>query len=407
MPEKTDRIRHRDQGKDIFNTVLHDGEVGVVDVERCDEERCFVWKGYDLISRGFSWDDVKPVQFIQDVPASAVEVVETSVGSIGNHIRWRILVPSQTAPSVVSLLMSTVTAQSMRQIAQYKQDDLILDYDDSQSSEVIVRLLSRHVCSVIHSAAEHGIVCVPIDETVQEIELFPEKLDRSTHQLKSMPMRSIYRWKQVFLPESWNPVYTWDCLCSAMVSDTSVQHLVAHCNQLQIEVQHALRRYLCKHFTSVIAEKAEEARLCRDYDRLYVLRRDICHAKAQVSMHQTSSHVTPSIAPAKNRQILTCWYKLHYTKTSCKMEHEAAKAILFRAMLSGWLVREVGKYDRSGRFIGFGLSVRQFNTNSDCYEKHRYSPFVQNRIERTHTGENGILSVQKAASYTNKKMKVS
>tara|TARA_B110000037_G_scaffold213442_1_gene267930 strand:- start:307 stop:984 length:678 start_codon:yes stop_codon:yes gene_type:complete len=109
------------------------------------------------------------------------------------------------------------------------------------------------------------------------------------------------------------------------------------------------------------------------------------------TLGHVSSHaqIGTTLSRAQNKQLLTCWYLSSYS-TACdgsKDVMEACRLVLFRAFLHGWFVRVIGKYERTGKHIGFGTTVRTFGATSQLYASHKQTSCVRNRV----SGEGGRL----------------
>ena len=104
---------------------------------------------------------------------------------------------------------------------------------------------------------------------------------------------------------------------------------------------------------------------------------------------------TASLTTAQNEQLLVAWYKSVYCPSEDTEERYTSRLILFRALLHGWSMRFLGKYERSGKYIGFGNYVRKFGAkNADRYKRCFSNISVQNRIDVNEEGNwTGIRSV--------------
>ena len=106
-----------------------------------------------------------------------------------------------------------------------------------------------------------------------------------------------------------------------------------------------------------------------------------------------------NISDCVGRQLLTAWYFLSYlgdfdqpcAQTSSMSKTtlmHGARLLLYRAFVMGWDVRVIGKYERSGKHIGFGKTVRRFAGHTRCeYDANRDTAAVQNRLTVTSDGE--------------------
>ena len=351
-------------GGNVFQIVSSkDGSIGVV--RRRGKTHTHVWVGNDLESTTFLNDELVWIT-LPEVPSQAFETTHATIGGIGKHIRWNVVLPNRKCQSAASLHVGNVTdveefkefvEQMIRPFGLCKYEFKKAENDSTYES--IVEVPECKNIAIVAAALHCSEFTARPTAThfVSGAKLAPERYDRSEHmwwnqeQKVAGPLRDVHRWDYGFIPSSWETIpFTWQSLCE------NINVPVSKVDILPLP----LRDYYLSHCAERAEDGAEKIRIQR-------LRGTPC--------------VTCRLSEAQNKQLLTATY-WSYVAPFNKDVTEYCHLIRFRYMLHGYTSREIGGYRQTALHLGHGAKIREFK-NKPQYRRENLSIDMLNHIYRT------------------------
>lgn len=400
-----------------------------------------ICEGYDIACCGDLDDAIITRIEIPIVPNLAYEEVEASVGGVGKHTRWKVLrkLPKSENARVQVVLHGTFDVAQRNLLDTFVMlGEMSYIPDMEQAFMEDKESLGKQFCTVVMSSdsgaqnamllADLGVECASMqEESLREVQISPERIDRAHHQWlrqfthqvpgKIGPLRCVDNWHQNFLPDAWERVFTWHDICNLIILETGEDHAIDALSTLPTRLARSLREELQTRITTRLTDASLHLNTCvRDAQRAQITAHAVARAQGFHFVSQeaqgdgefkwavvdrirdsawadrrrlailgnvsNAQPVRSSLTNSQNHLLLTCWYVSMYMDASGQSRDviEACRLVLFRAFLHGWFVRVVGKYERTGKHIGFGTAVRKFGATSEMYNSHRQTSRVQNRV---------------------------
>lgn len=417
------------------------GDTETLGVQWTNQTNVIVCEGYDIHPcKNLQGAVILPID-LPPIPSRAYEELEASVGGVGKHIRWKVLRNvSKTNCTRVQVVLHGNFHATQRELlttlvdkghVSYVPDEpgAFLEDKELPGNYFCIVAITNDSCTLsVAQLADVGLQCASMQqEVLREVQVSPERIDRAHHQwLRQFthrepseigPLRCPDNWKQDFLPPSWVRAYTWHDVCNVIIADIGEDATIDVLSELPSRLARSLRVELQKRVSARVEFESHRVSECcknsrRERARAYAIaqsvgapslhrdavedcdfewmvldrmREDVLADRrrlASLGHVSGNAQIGTSLTRAQNKQLLTCWYLSSYSAASdgSKDVMEACRLVLFRAFLHGWFVRVIGQYERTGKHIGFGTSVRTFGATSQLYESHKQTSCVQNRV---------------------------
>lgn len=195
-----------------------------------------IWIGKEIIPRFLNKNDIlsieeiEPIQVPQQLYVSRVE----STGGLGKHIRWTISIPSvnklketQKATLIVGNIKNDqhwcelkMLVSKLHLLINFTNNIVKLyestDFGKYTSLTLLDHRRGPHVGFLLAEKDYYPVF--PNELELREVDLIPERLDRSPHMYLDQhkidaknagPQRDAWRWKLSWLPKNWTTVFTW------------------------------------------------------------------------------------------------------------------------------------------------------------------------------------------------------
>lgn len=336
--------------------VTADGKVSYGVLHSNDEHSAKIYMNKDLLPTSFPLHGIRAVH-IPFPPQLAFEESCVTIGGIGKHLRWKVILARKTLETECSLFISKIS--NVVQFEEFVKTRLnpfafcSSKYTNHQGGMTTTVTIPNHKDLAFVAAAFHceGYSAVPWEDSMASYgALGIERYDRSEHMWWNQdhrnagPIRDTHKWKYGFIPKDWNELpFTWYSLASNInVPDDRLD-----------EIDLPLREHV-KNYRSGAEVKEKK-------------------------------YVTSRLTNDQNRQLLQCTY---WTFIAPFDEHivNLASIIQFRYMLYGYLGREVGGYRQKALYIGHGAYCRKFK-HKPQYKFENLNTNVRNKITNT----NGVM----------------
>lgn len=339
-------------------------EYAVLDSEKSKKGVYFVWKGHDLISKQIDYDKLRAVNI--PMPAKhAYEEITATIGGIGKHTRWKVVISKKKITGKCTLLVTQI--KNKDKFEEFVTKNIrpfgFCDFEYEIVNDVVTTIVQipdhkdlTYVAAAFHCA---NYAAIPLDDDMASSgSLGIERYDRSEHtwwnqnQQEAGPLRDTHKWKYSFIPSHWKKLpFTWLSLAENIDVDVKDIH----------EIPYPLRNYVCN-------EKLKNTDDSVDID---ILTRNKTEFRC----------VTSRLTYDQNIQLLQCTYWTFVAPFDKKIV-ELSGLLLFRYMLHGYIGRENGGYKQNALYIGHGAYVRQFN-NKPQYKYENLQNKVRNKLECT------------------------
>jgi hypothetical protein len=400
-----------------FQLIVVDGsEVGVLAVPRENAgDEVPVWMGFSpkttLVARErITFDAIE-----LNVP-DVYETVKTTVGGVGIHDRWKILIPLKYAcTSVVLHGADDSLAQELCDLNLIHGIRESCDIDGTPSCAVDMN--TRDIFDLQEKCAERNVTCFPCDERfVADMSVAPDRLDRRRSSMKSQNAESPC-WREIPLSD-WETCQDWESVVKYLTSSGVTIDDVQGSTGIERFERVLLDRNRCRVERRLVENEQEiqntlgsardevrglSAEERRSLDASIRVREELRSCLSGMGPCDNVSYVSSKLSSQQNKQLLQAWYLLN-RGTGRKVE-TVCGLILFRALLHGWCVRVMGRYERSGKHIGFGVRVRNFKCERrEEYDAQRDCVQVRNRLRVDDEGrEEGIGRLRTASKRLRKK----
>lgn len=346
-------------GGNAFKIVQHNEHLGIVQ-RRHGQNQTFVWLEHDLKPRLLYNNDFTVLP-CPNVSQHAYEEYRAIIGGVGQHFRWKVLMPNKKMHGAAKLHVKDVSDQD--QFAEFVKNNLQpfahdeVEFVNSDAFVIVPDLANiGTVAAALHFANYAAHAADP--NVVSGAKLAIERYDRSEHmwwnqdQKKAGPLRDVHRWVFDFIPSSWSHLpFTWQAMCENITLDplTNSEHLPRPLRDF----------YLTSKISS--AEETHDTELAQ-----------------QLKALRGKPAVTCRLSEEQNRQLLqaTYWCLIApFDANTVRM----CKLIRFRYMLHGYTAREIGEYKQTAKNLGHGATIRKFR-NKPQYKPENLDNTVLNRI---------------------------
>lgn len=333
---------------------------GILDEEKSRGGKYFVWIDTELKSKEFDYNSIRALD-IPNPPKVAIEPFVATIGGIGKHLRWKVVMAKKVYKGDCKIFVSHILDKERfksfvdTNIKPFGFCSFEFKYFDNVCTTVIDIPNHRDltmVAAALHCAQYNA---VPLDDEMASYgNLGIERYDRSEHtwwnqeQANAGPLRDTHKWKYGFIPKEWKKLpFTWKALASNI--NVNVDEIGS--------IPYPLRNYVCDHLEKTCTE---DERLILDENR----------TKYRC--------VTSRLTAAQNVQILksTYWtFVAPFDKNIVKL----SSLLQFRYMLHGYLGRELGGYRQTAQYIGHGAYCRNFKAMPQ-YKYENLNNEVKNKL---------------------------
>lgn len=347
-------------GGNAFAIVKYRDHVLGIVKGHCGPQHTLVWLEHDLRATKCANQDLVHVH-CPDVPIQAYDEYEATIGGVGKHWRWKVVMTNKKLSGPTQLRVTNVRdLVAFSKFIAEKLEPFAQSAVEHQGGVVLVPIPDIQNMSIV-AAALHcaGYEAQPIDEHSSGAKLAIERYDRAVHmwwnqeQQVAGPLRDVHRWVFDYIPKEWKHIpFTWQSLSANITLDPMTE---ASC----------LPRPLRDVF---ITSKISEAKTAGDdtlINELAKLRGDPA--------------VTCRLSKAQNRQLLQAAYWCLIAPFEQIADLQICKLIRFRYMLHGYMAREIGEYRQTATNLGHGATIRKFK-NKPQYQTQNLSSHVLNRI---------------------------
>ena len=205
--------------------------------EKSENSQLSIWIGKSIVPRTIqkseicSIEVIKPIKVPQQLYVARLE----STGGLGKHIRWTISIPSvhkmkdvqQKATLIVGNIKDDQHWQQLKELVSSMHlliiftNNIVKLYESGQignytSLTLLDHRRGPHVGFLLAEKDYYPVF--PNEFELKEVDLIPERLDRSPHMYLDQhkidaknagPQRDPWRWKLSWLPKHWATVFTW------------------------------------------------------------------------------------------------------------------------------------------------------------------------------------------------------
>lgn len=327
-------------------------------VERRTKQTSRVWLEFDVLATEIPNDRVHPVA-LPDAPSAGYSELTATIGGIGKHTRWSVILPNQKCKESAALRVTNIHDRDefRRFVDSMLRPFGLCRYEYDADGATEVEVLDPMNVGIVAAGLHCGgyVATVTKDIFSSGAKLAPERYDRSEHmwwnqdQRVAGPLRDVHRWNFDFIPSTWKIIpFTWQSLCENLTSVPS-------------EAAGALPLPLRDYFVTMRAERStdddEKARLLRLRGRASVT----CRLSASQNFQLLNATYWNTIAP--------------FNPTTVKL----AQLVRFRYMIHGYTSREVGGYRQTASHLGHGANIRTFR-NKPQYRRENLSAEMINQI---------------------------
>ena len=322
--------------------LIDDDSYGVV--AQYDASGCDVWIGHDLLPTRVPTERLELVS-LPVVPERAYDEYEATIGGVGKHNRWLVIMGGATE----LLVYRIEDCHAFRDFVQTRLGpfgmssfEFTTSADGAHSTVVHVPDPAKAgmVAAALHCSGYHAALANPKERS----KLCIERYDRSEHmwwnqtQDRAGPLRDTHRWRYDYIPNAWVHIpFTWQSMCKNISIDAETE---ASCLPLP------LRDYYITYRIECAADDAQKQRLAR--------------------MREHPS-VTCRLTQEQNTQLLTAGYWNTIAPFNATAL-ELARLVRFRYMVQGLTCREIGKYNQNANNLGHGHGIRVFK-NKPQYDR--------------------------------------
>ena len=357
---------------------IHDNDgskqYGILDAYKSVNNKYFIWRSRNLISEEIDFEKLRAIHIPYPSKYAYEEFVAT-IGGIGKHFRWKVVIAKKIHPGECVLFITRINNKSIfeRFINDRIRPFAFCDfkYNEIDGMTTTTVNIPNHKDLTFVAAALHcaNYGAIPLEDDMASCgNLGIERYDRSEHtwwnqnQEDAGPLRDTHKWKYNFIPNNWKYLpFTWYSLAKNIMIDIDKIN----------EIPYPLRNYVCAHMIGKVDDEV---------------------TKQKIKKHMTDYHcVTSRLTKEQNIQLLQCTYWTFVAPFDSKIV-ELSGLLQFRYMLHGYVGREMGGYNQSAKYIGHGEFCRKF-VDKPQYEYHNLENNVKNKLEV----ENGVLKGNRAS----------
>tara|TARA_Y100000746_G_scaffold231365_2_gene245018 strand:+ start:586 stop:1890 length:1305 start_codon:yes stop_codon:yes gene_type:complete len=334
---------------------------GILDASSSTNDKCYVWKSTNLVPELIPKDNLRAIH-LPHPPKIAYHEFSATIGGIGKHLRWKVVMSKKKMKDECQLFVSNITSKENFQ--KFIEEQIrpfgfcTFEYVTDDSNIATTVKVPNHNDLTFVAAALHlaNYNAIPLNDDMASYgALGLERYDRSEHTWWNQnpktagPLRDTHKWKYSFLPDNWKELpFTWTSMASNIKVDSG-------------EMKHIplpLKNYVADHY----AEKAsneEERNLWKSF--------------------KTEKHcVTSRLTSDQNKQVLIAAY-WSYIAPFHKHITDLSLLLQFRYMLHGYIGREVGGYRQLAKYIGHGAYCRKFK-NKPQYNVENLNMELKNKF---------------------------
>jgi hypothetical protein len=343
-------------------------DFAVIDFEKSCPNQYYIWFQFDLISQPVETDQIRAIQ-IPYPPKHAIDSFTTTIGGIGKHIRWKVVLAKKHFSGNCKLFVSKIMDKT--KFENFVEEQIkpfgfctyeYQEYEESVSTTIDIPCHKdiTYVAAAFHCA---NYIAVPLNDDMSSCgNIGIERYDRSEHtwwnqdQKNAGPLRDTHKWKYNFIPPYWKHLpFTWFSLADNV--DLPINKVA--------ELPLPLRDYVCQ-------KMKREVHADKDF-------------KLLSSMQTKDRTVTSRLTYDQNIQLLNCAYWTFVAPFDKKIV-KLASMVQFRYLLHGYIGREMGGYTQSAKYIGHGAYCRSFK-NKPQYDYDKLDNTIKNKIKK----QNGIV----------------
>tara|TARA_A100001015_G_scaffold141452_1_gene156973 strand:- start:294 stop:1115 length:822 start_codon:yes stop_codon:yes gene_type:complete len=204
--------------------IKNKNQFGIIDESSsCETGFCNVWVEHDIISQKIPINALLSLNF--PVPNNqAFEEEYVTIGGIGKHIRWNVVMPKPNYNLEVKLLVTNINC--VQKFKSFIENTIrpfgFSEYDIKNKTAFVVVPNGSNIGAVAAAlhCAEYGAVPTK-EEYASGGKLGIERYDRSEHmwwnqnKKEAGPLRDTHRWKYNFIPATWENIpFTWQSMAT-------------------------------------------------------------------------------------------------------------------------------------------------------------------------------------------------
>jgi len=336
---------------------------GILSEDLSKNGEYYCWIGTNLVPEKVDHNNIRAIS-IPHPPQIAFECFDATIGGIGKHLRWKVVISKKKHDGLCDLFVGNIIDKTKfesfihNKIKPFGFSEFnYIENDNNVYCEVNIPEYKdlTFVAAAFHCA---GYSAAPkMNNMASYGNLGIERYDRSEHTWwnqdpkKAGPLRDTHKWKYNFIPSDWKQLpFTWQSMAS------NINISIDDINLLPYPLKnHVCDLYLEKKFSD---------------DEISKLR----------NMKTTKDCVTSRLTDAQNIQLLmvTYWSFIapfdNHIVSLCSL-------IQFRYMLHGYLGREVGGYKQEAKYIGHGAYCRKFKQKSQ-YDYENLDVDIKNKLKK-------------------------
>lgn len=344
-------------------------EYGVLDATNSKNDKYFIWRGTNLIPEEIDFKSIRAVQ-IPHPPKHAIEEFIATIGGIGKHYRWKVVISKKIHCGECILFVTRINDKCL--FEKFVKEKIQpfgfceFNYETINGNVTTTVNIPNHKDLTYVAAAFHcaKYEAIPLEDDMASCgNLGIERYDRSEHtwwnqnQEDAGPLRDTHKWKYNFIPKAWKHLpFTWFSLAKNInVEVDDLKHIPL-----------PLRNYVCANMITGISDD---------------------HTIQLLKSKITPYHcVTSRLSKEQNIQLLQCTYWTFVAPFDPTIV-SLCSLLQFRYMLHGYVGREMGGYRQTAKYIGHGAYCRKFNGKPQ-YDYKNLENNVKNKLEC----KNGIVT---------------
>lgn len=349
---------------EIWDEQFKNMEYGVLNEEHVGDTACHVWRAKNIRYEQVDKTQLRAVN-VPHPPVVAYEPFEATIGGIGKHWRWKVIMARKMYKKACALFVSNIFDQERfkvlinEKIRPFGFCNFEFKFYKQKCTTIVD--IPNHKNITVVAAALHcaGHAAIPYtDEMASFGNLGIERYDRSEHtwwnqnQHTAGPLRDTHKWNYGYVPENWKSTpFTWLSMASNF----------DNCFYSDLKyIPFPLRNY-------VIDKRFETKKTSTKRS-----------TKRWKNMKTKNPCVTSRLTASQNIQLLICSY---WTFIAPFDENilKIISLIQFRFLLHGYIGREVGGYRQLAKHIGHGAYCRKFKGKPQ-YEYKNLEIQVKNKF---------------------------
>lgn len=353
--------------------ILKDKSYGILNATDSTQNTYYVWTYKNLKCEKYSFHDLRAIN-IPYPPSIAYESFTATIGGIGTHIRWKVILAKKKHIGECSLFVCNI--QSEREFEAFVTNKIKpfgfcnFEFETHENKFTTTIDIPNHKDLTFVAAALHcaGYAAIPISDDMASFgNLGIERYDRSEHtwwnqnQKDAGPLRDTHKWRYGFIPHTWKTLpFTWHSMAANVPCDLDMIDFIPY----------PLKNYVCDNAIQNLSDDAQ--------------------IKEWQSKKTKTTCVTSRLTDDQNIQLLLVTYWTLIAPFDPKIV-ELCSLVQFRYMLNGYVGREVGGYRQQALYIGHGAYCRKFK-HKPQYEYKNLETSIQSRViqENGHILGNGF-----------------